>query len=106
MLKPLVGFSEHQEKATFGLGYKSNLTLKKDEGVLDEAEAIADAGNEIDHIHWYIPHDTPSIQQQGTLSKQISRKTPTELRYFERSVFMEEVNNQNLWSFELGTQKN
>ena len=30
----------------------------------------------------------------------------TELRYVERSVFMKEVNTQNLWSFELGTHEN
>ena len=37
--------------------------------------------------------------------KQITDKIPTELRYVERSVFMKEVNTQNLWSFELGTQE-
>ena len=60
----------------------------------------------IDHIHWYVPHYTPSIQQQSTLSKQFLSKTPTELRYVERSVFMKEVNNQNVWNFELGSQEN
>ena len=29
----------------------------------------------------------------------------TELRYVKRSVFMKEVNNQNLWIFELGSQE-
>ena len=37
--------------------------------------------------------------------KQIINETPTELRYIERSVFMKEVNNQNLWNFELGSQE-
>ena len=37
--------------------------------------------------------------------KQITDKIPTELRYVERSVLMKEVNTQNLWSFELGTQE-
>ena len=37
--------------------------------------------------------------------KQISDKIPTELRYVETSVFMKEVNTQNLCSFELGTQE-
>ena len=36
---------------------------------------------------------------------QITDKIPTELRYVERSVFVKEVNTQNLWSFELGTQE-
>ena len=33
------------------------------------------------------------------------KKTPTNLHYPERSVFMKEVNTQNLWTFELGTQE-
>ena len=37
--------------------------------------------------------------------KQIVDKTPTELQYVERSVFMKEVDTQNLWTFELGTQE-
>ena len=37
--------------------------------------------------------------------KQIQDKITTELRYVEKSVFMKEVNTQNLWSFELGTQE-
>ena len=30
---------------------------------------------------------------------------PTELKYIERSFFMKEVNNQNHWNFELGSQE-
>ena len=106
MLKDVFGFAECQEKATYGLGYKLTLTRNKDDAVIDKANAIADARIRIDHIHWYVPHYTPSIQQQSTLSKQILSKTPTELRYVERSVFMKEVNNQNLWNFELGSHEN
>ena len=40
------------------------------------------------------------------LSRQVISKTRTELRYVERSFFMKEVNNQNLWNFELGIQEN
>ena len=105
MLKDVFGFEEHQEKATYGLGYKLTLTRNKDDAVIDKAGGIADARIRIDHIHWYVPHYTPSIQQQSTLSKQILSKTPTELRYVERSVFMKEVNNQNLWNFELGSHE-
>ena len=96
MLKDVFGFAEHQEKATYGLGYKLTLTRNKDDAVKDKANATADARIRIDHIHWYVPHYTPSIQQQSTLSKKILSKTPTELRYVERSVFMKEVNNQNV----------
>ena len=106
MLKDIFGYAEHQEKATYGLGYKLTLTRSKDDAVIDKANATADARIRIDHIHWYVPHYTPSIQQQSNLSKQILSKTPTELRYVERSVFMKEVNNQNVWNFELGSREN
>ena len=106
MLKDVFGFAEHQEKATFGLGYKLTLTRNKDEAVEDKIAGIADARIKIDHIHWYVPHYIPSMSQQAVMSKQILNKTPTELRYVERSVFMKEVNNQNLWNFELGSQEN
>ena len=45
------------------------------------------------------------MSQQAILSKQILNKTPTELRNVERCVFMKEVNNKNLWNFELGSQE-
>ena len=105
MLKDVFGFAGHQEKATYGLGYKLTLTRNKDEAVIDKVAGIADARIKIDHIHWYVAHYTPSIQQQSILSKQILSKTPTELRCVEKSVFMKEVNNQNLWNFELGSQE-
>ena len=56
-------------------------------------------------IEWYVPHYTPSIQQQTILFNQIVNRIPTELQYVERSVFMKEVITQNLFSFELGTQE-
>ena len=81
------------------------LTRNKDDAVIDKAGGTADARIKIGNIHWYVPHYKISIQQQSILSDQISCKTPTELRYVERSVFMKEVNNQNLWNFELGSQE-
>ena len=106
LLKDIFGFAEHQEKATYGLVYKLTLTRNKDDAVLDKANGIADARIRIDHIHWYVPHYTPSIQQQSIMSKQILNKSPTQLRYVERSVFMKQVNNQNVWNYELGSQEN
>ena len=38
------------------------------------------------------------------MSNQILKKTFTELRYVERSVFMKEKNNRKLWTFERGSQ--
>ena len=104
--KDVFGFAEHQGKSTYGLGYKLTLTGKKDEAAIDKIGGIADARITIDHIHWYVPHYTPSMQLQIIISKQILNKTSTELRYLERSVFVREVNNQNLWNFELGSQEN
>ena len=106
MLKDVFDFAEHQEKATYGFGYKLILTRYKDEGVIDKVDSIAEARIKIDHLHWYVPHYIPSMQQQALMSKQILNKTPTELRYVERSVFMKAVDNQNLWNFELGSQEN
>ena len=74
MLKDVFGLVKCQEKATYGLGYKVTLTRNKDEGVIDKVAGIADARIKIDHIHWYVPHYTPSMQQQTKMSKQILRK--------------------------------
>ena len=96
MLKAVFGFAECQEKATYGLGYKLTLTRNKDEAVTDKTVDIAVARVEIYQIHRNLAHYTPSIQQQSSLLNQISSKTPTELRFIERCVFIKEVKNQNL----------
>ena len=105
MLKDIFGFAQHQQKATFALKYKLTLTRNKDKAVLDKVVGIADARIKIDHIHWDVAHYTSAFQQQGVLSEQILRKTPTELRYIEGSLPKKEVNNQNLWNFELSSQE-
>ena len=104
-LKDVFGFAEYQEKGTYGLGYKLTLTRNSDNAVLNKANAINNGKMKIKAIEWYVPHYTPSMQQQSILSKQILNKTPTQIQYPERSVFMKEVNTQNLWSIELGTQE-
>ena len=104
-LKDVFGFAENQEKATYGLGYKLTLTTISDNAVLNKGNAINIGKIKINAIEWYVPHYTPSIQQQSILSKQIINKTPTEINYPERSVFMKEVNTQKFWTFELGTQE-
>ena len=94
-----------KKKATNNLCYKLTLRRKKSDAVLHKAVAIADARTKNDHIQWYVPHYTPSLQQQGILSQQILSKTPTELRFVERSVLLKEANNQNLVKFELCTHE-
>ena len=104
-LREVFGFAEHQEKATYGLGYKVTLTRASDNAVLNKANATPFCKIKINSIEWYVPFYTASLKEQGILMKQITDKIPTELRYVERSVFMKEVNTQNPWSFELGTEE-
>ena len=104
-LKDVFSFAEYQEKGTYGLGYKLTLTRNTDNTVLNKGNAINNGKIKNNAIEWYVPHYTPSIQQKSMLSKQILNKTPTQLEYPERSVFMKEVNTQNFWTFELGTQE-
>ena len=105
-LTDVFGFAEYQNKGTYGLGYKLTLTRNTNNAVLNKDKAINLGRIKINAIEWYVPHYTHSIQQQQSiLSKQIINKTPTEINYPERSVFMKEVNTQNFWTFELGTQE-
>ena len=102
LLKDIFGLAEHQEKTIYGLSYKLTLTRNKDEAAIHKAPRIADARNKVDHIHWYVPHYTPSIQQQETLYKKILNKTPTELRNVQRSVFTKEVKKSKPTEFRTG----
>ena len=97
MLKDVFGLAEYQENATYILSYELTLTKSKIEAVLDKAQRIDDTRIKFNHIHWYVPRYTPSIQQQGILSKENFRKTPTERKHIERFVFAIEVKNRNLW---------
>ena len=81
------------------------MTRNSDNAVLNKSNAINNGKIKINAIEWYVPHYTPSMQQQSILSKQILNNTPTEIEYPERSVFMKEVNTQNFWTFEKGTQE-
>ena len=63
MLKDMFRFAEHQGKDIHGLGYKLTLTSKKVDAVLEKAAGIADSGYKVAHIHWYVPHYTPSIEE-------------------------------------------
>ena len=72
---------------------------------MNKITAVADARIKTHHIHRYVPHYRPSVQQQTILSDQIVKKIPTELRYVERSVFKNGVNNQYLRNFELSSHE-
>ena len=104
-LKDIFSFVELQEKATYGLGYKLTLTRNTNNAVLNEDNAVAIGRVKINSLDWYVPHYSPNLEEYTNLMTQIKKHTPTLLHYPERSVFMKEVNTQNLWSFELGTQE-
>ena len=104
-LRDIFGFAEYQEKGTYGLGYKLTLTKNTNNAVLNKDNAVNNGRVKINALEWYVPHYIPSIDQQTIFFKQIKDKTPTQLYYPERSVFMKEVNTQNFWTFELGTQE-
>ena len=104
-LKDMFGFAEHQEKATYGLGYKLTLPRNSDKAVLNKTNATVIGKIKINSIESYVQLYTASPKVQGILMNQITDKIPTGLRYVGRSAFTKEVNTQNLWSFELGTQE-
>ena len=104
-LKDIFGFAEHQEKGTYGLGYKLTLTRNTDNAVLNKDNAVANGRVKINSLDWYVPHYSPNLEEYNKLMTQIKKNSPTLLHYPERSVFMKEVNTQNLWTFELGTQE-
>ena len=104
-LKDTFGYAEHQEKGTYGLGYKLTLTRNTDNVVLNKAAATNNAKVKINSLDWYVPHYSPNLEEYNKLMNQIEKNSPTLLHYPERSVFMKEVKTQNLWTFELGTQE-
>ena len=104
-LSDIFGFAEHQETATHGLGYKLTLKRNTDNAVLNKANATNNAKSKINSLEGYVPHYTTSLNEYKKLMTQIRQKTPTNLHYPERSVFMKEVITQNLWTFELGAQE-
>ena len=104
-LKDIFGFAEHQEKGTYGLGYKLTLTRNTDNAVLNKAAATNNAKVKNNSLDWYVPHFSANLQEYTKLMVRIKKNAPTLLHYPEISVFMKEVNTQNLWTFELGTQE-
>ena len=101
MLSDSFGFAEHQEQATYGLGKKLTLTRVIDTAVLNKDNAINDAKTRTNSFYWQNPQYIPSIPEQAILSRHFSSKTPRNLQYIERSVFLEEVKSQKEWKFQI-----
>ena len=106
-LKDIFGFAEHLEKGTYGLGYKLTLTRNTDNAGLNNDNAVGNGRVKINSLDWYVPHYNPNLEEYNKLMNQIKKNSPTLLHYPypQRSVFMKEVNTQNLWTFELGTKE-
>ena len=104
-LKDILGYAECQEKGTYGLGYRFILTRNTDNAVLNKAGTVTSGRIKINSLDWYVPHYTANLEEYTKLMTQIKKNALTLMHYVERSVFMKEVNTQNLWTFELGTQE-
>ena len=104
-LKDVFLFVENHETATYGLGYNFTLTRLTDNAVLNEDNTTNNAKIQINASEWYVPFYSPNREKFNKLMNQITKKTPKELHYPEKSVFMKEVNTQKHWTYELGTQE-
>ena len=100
-LTDLFGFAD-QEKITYGLGYNLSLKRNNNNDAIIRTATADEAKIDIKDIGWYIPHYSPSMENQQLVMDQILNKEPTELYYIERTVFRKDVNTNNNWTFELG----
>ena len=62
-LKDSFGFVEHQEKGTYGLGYKLKLKRNTDNAVLNKTGATDNGEIEISSLDWYVPHYSPNLEE-------------------------------------------
>ena len=100
-LSDIFGFAD-QEKITYGLGYSLTLKRNNNHDPIIRDNGVDAAKIVIKDISWYIPHYTPSMENQQLVMDQILDKDPTEIYYTERVVFRKDVNTNNNWTFELG----
>ena len=84
---------------------KLTLTRNSENAVLNKANATTNAKIKVNTLERYVPHYTPSLGEYKKVMTPIKQKTPTNIHYPERSVFMKEVITQTFWTFELGTQE-
>ena len=105
MFPVVFGFVECRETATLGSGCKLVLTRNGDALVFNKPPGTDDARIVVKSIDWFVPQYTPSMELQALVSQQIFGRTPTELQYVERSVFIKEVKTQNPWTFEIGSEE-
>ena len=62
-LKDNFGFAEHQEKGTYGFGYKLTLTRNTDNAVLNKTAATNNAIVKIYSLDWYVSDYSPRLEE-------------------------------------------
>ena len=62
-LKNIFGYAEHQEKATYGLGYRLILTRNTDNAVLNKDIGLTNAKVKINSLDWYVPNYTVNLKR-------------------------------------------
>ena len=72
-----------QEKLTYGLGYTVTLKRNNNNDPIIRANTTDAAKIDVKLIAWYIPHYTPSMENQHIVLKQRLDNVPTELYYNE-----------------------
>ena len=100
-LTDIFGFAD-QEKIIYGLGYTLTLKRNTNNDPIIRDNGVDAAKTNIKDISWYIPHYTPSMENQQLVMDQILDKDPTEIFYTERTVFRKDGNTNNNWTFKLG----
>ena len=80
MLEDVFGFAEHQQKGTYGWGYKLKLTRYNDNSFLNKANAFNKAKVKFIGFEWYVTHYASSREQQKIISNQFLSKMATEPR--------------------------
>ena len=70
-LKDIFGYAEHQERGTYGFGYKLTLTRNTDNAVLNKDNAVANGRVKINSLDWYVPHYIPNLEEYNKLMNQI-----------------------------------
>ena len=62
-LRDVFGFANHQEVATYGLGYKLVMKRDSDNAVIKKDNAVNNAKIKNNSLGWYVPHYTSSLEE-------------------------------------------
>ena len=96
-------FGSAGQKKTYGLCYTPTLKRNSSNDAIIRGNGVDAAKVVVKYISWYIPpHYVPNFENQQLVMDQLLNKDPTELYYTERTIFRNDVNTNNNWTFELG----